>query len=175
MAKKRANGEGNIRKRKDGRWEGRYTAGVDPETGKPIAKSVLARTQRECKEKLQKAMEELEKIDVTKRRDYTVGEWAQLWYENYAKPSVRASTAAYYKNYIDQHGIWQSNDVYFVVIYYAIPAYYPELELQIVFLSGFNANHLYKAKSRKAWIIHRCLAVLCLSQSIPRYLPALVF
>ena len=65
-AKKRANGEGNSRKRKDGRWEGRYTAGVDPETGKPIAKSVLARTQRECKEKLQKAMEELEKIDITK-------------------------------------------------------------------------------------------------------------
>ena len=30
MAKKRANGEGNIRKRKDGRWEGRYTAGIDP-------------------------------------------------------------------------------------------------------------------------------------------------
>ena len=111
MAKKRANGEGNIRKRKDGRWEGRYTAGVDPETGKPIAKSVLARTQRECKEKLQKAMEELEKIDVTKRRDYTVGEWAQLWYENYAKPSVRASTAAYYKNYIDQHIMPRIGDI----------------------------------------------------------------
>ena len=111
MAKKRANGEGNIRKRKDGRWEGRYTAGVDPETGKPIAKSVLARTQRECKEKLQKAMEELEKIDVTKRRDYTVGEWAQLWYENYAKPSVRASTAAYYKNYIDQHIVPRIGDI----------------------------------------------------------------
>lgn len=30
MAKKRANGEGNIRKRKDGRWEARYTAGHDP-------------------------------------------------------------------------------------------------------------------------------------------------
>ena len=30
MPKKRANGEGNIRKRKDGRWEGRYTAGYDP-------------------------------------------------------------------------------------------------------------------------------------------------
>ena len=27
MAKRRANGEGIIRKRKDGRWEGRYTAG----------------------------------------------------------------------------------------------------------------------------------------------------
>lgn len=32
MAKKRANGEGNIRKRKDGRWEGRYTAGYDEKT-----------------------------------------------------------------------------------------------------------------------------------------------
>ena len=61
MAKKRANGEGNIRKRKDGRWEGRYTAGIDPETGKPIAKSVLARTQRECKEKLQVNMKNIRK------------------------------------------------------------------------------------------------------------------
>ena len=31
MAKKRANGEGNIRKRADGRWEGRYTADADEE------------------------------------------------------------------------------------------------------------------------------------------------
>ena len=38
MAKKRANGEGNIRKRADGRWEGRYTAGYHPETGKRIIK-----------------------------------------------------------------------------------------------------------------------------------------
>ena len=53
-AKKRANGEGNIRKRKDGRWEGRYTAGHDPETGTAIYKNVLAKTQKECKEKLDK-------------------------------------------------------------------------------------------------------------------------
>ena len=38
MAKKRANGEGNIRKRKDGRWEGRYTAGYDEKTGKRLIK-----------------------------------------------------------------------------------------------------------------------------------------
>ncbi len=36
MPKRRANGEGNIRKRKDGRWEGRYTVGHDPETGKAV-------------------------------------------------------------------------------------------------------------------------------------------
>ena len=35
MAKRRAKGEGSLRKRSDGRWEGRYTAGRD-ETGKLI-------------------------------------------------------------------------------------------------------------------------------------------
>ena len=57
--KKRANGEGSLRKRKDGRWEGRYTAGNDPATGKPIHKSVLAKTQSEAKEKLKQAIAEL--------------------------------------------------------------------------------------------------------------------
>lgn len=61
MPKKRANGEGSLRKRKDGRWEGRYTAGCDPTTGKPIHKSVLAKTQSEAKEKLKQATETLRK------------------------------------------------------------------------------------------------------------------
>ena len=58
MAKKRANGEGNIRKRKDGRWEGRYTAGYDPTTSKRIIKNVLGKTQAEVKEKLASALED---------------------------------------------------------------------------------------------------------------------
>ena len=72
MAKRRASGEGNIRKRKDGRWEGRYTAGHDPQTGKAIIKNVLAKTQKECKEKLKQAIEKNEKIDVFKAEQYTV-------------------------------------------------------------------------------------------------------
>ena len=39
MAKKRANGEGSIRKKPNGRWEGRYTQGIDPSTGRAIQKS----------------------------------------------------------------------------------------------------------------------------------------
>ena len=35
-----AKGSGTIRQRKDGRWEARYTAGVDPKTGKQIQKSI---------------------------------------------------------------------------------------------------------------------------------------
>ena len=34
MAKRRPSGDGMVRKREDGRWEGRYTAGYDPKTGK---------------------------------------------------------------------------------------------------------------------------------------------
>ena len=52
MAKKRVNGEGTIGKRKDGRWEARYIAGRDPETGKQIRKSILGKTQAEVRAKL---------------------------------------------------------------------------------------------------------------------------
>ena len=65
MAKKRANGEGNIRKRKDGRWEGRYTAGHDA-SGKAIYKNVLGKTQAEVKEKLKRAIEENKGLDIVK-------------------------------------------------------------------------------------------------------------
>ena len=75
MAKRRANGEGNIRKRKDGRWEGRYTAGRDPETGKTIYKNVLGRTQAEVKQKLKTVIEESSSLDPAKAGQYTVGQW----------------------------------------------------------------------------------------------------
>ena len=85
MPKRRANGEGNIRKRKDGRWEGRYTVGHDPETGKAIIKNVLGKTQAEVKEKLKKAIEENVGIDYGRAKTYTVGIWLEVWMENYEK------------------------------------------------------------------------------------------
>jgi len=103
MPKKRANGEGSIRKRKDGRWEGRYTAGCDPATGKPIHKSVLAKTQSEAKEKLKQAIAEAEKLDMSRAKSYTLGAWIKLWYEVYAEPRLREKTKDYYLNYIDNH------------------------------------------------------------------------
>ena len=63
MPKRRANGEGNIRKRKDGRWEGRYTAGYDA-NGKAITKNVLGKTQAEVKDKLRAAIEDLSLIHI---------------------------------------------------------------------------------------------------------------
>ena len=45
MSKKRATVEGNIRKRKDVLWDGRYTARYD-QTGKRIIKNVLGKTHK---------------------------------------------------------------------------------------------------------------------------------
>jgi len=103
MPKRRANGEGNIRKRKDGRWEGRYTVGHDPETGKAIIKNVLGKTQAEVKEKLKKAIEENVGIDYGRAKTYTVGNWLGVWYENYAKIKMRPSTYLTYHGYIENH------------------------------------------------------------------------
>ena len=103
MAKRRANGEGNIRKRSDGRWEGRYTAGRDPDTGKVIYKNVLAKTQKECKEKLRQAIEENAKVDAIRAERYTVGQWMDVWFENCAKIKVRPSSHKTYRGYIDNH------------------------------------------------------------------------
>ena len=93
MAKKRANGEGSIRKKPSGRWEGRYTQGIDPVTGKAIQKSVSAKTQAECKEKLAKAIRENRGVPLNHTGDYTAAEWCRLWFETYSKPNIRYNTA----------------------------------------------------------------------------------
>ena len=54
---RRTKGEGTLRKRKDGRWEGWFNIGKD-ENGKTKRKSVTAKTKSEWQEKLNKAKEE---------------------------------------------------------------------------------------------------------------------
>ena len=57
---KRKSGEGLIRLRSDGRWEGRYVVGYD-DRGLPITKNVLAKTKRDCQEKLKDKINGVEK------------------------------------------------------------------------------------------------------------------
>ena len=113
MAKRRAKGEGSLRKRSDGRWEGRYTAGRDPDTGKLIYRNVLARTQSECKAKLKAAIAQQGSEDMTPgdeaqtcekpKEHYTLGSWMRLWYEVYSKPNIRMTTQEFYSNFIEKH------------------------------------------------------------------------
>ncbi len=102
MAKRRANGEGSIRKRKDGRWEGRYTAGRDPVTGRTIYKNVLGKTQAEVKAKLKSAIEK-SGVQSLRTERYTVGQWLDAWMENYAKLQIRASSYKTYQGFVENH------------------------------------------------------------------------
>ena len=103
MAKRRANGEGSIRKRKDGRWEGRYTVGKHPETGKTIYKNVLGKTQAEVKDKLSAAIAESSKLDLLKAEQYTVAAWLEYWLETYGKIKMRPSTYSSYTGNLRIH------------------------------------------------------------------------
>ena len=55
-----AKGAGMIRKRSDGRWEGRYTVGFDPKTGKQVQKSIYAPSQKEVRQKLTQIVSEID-------------------------------------------------------------------------------------------------------------------
>ena len=61
-----------MRKRSDGRWEGRYTAGTAPNIGKPISRNVLGKTQAETREKLKPVIQQAEQVDAAQYEKYTV-------------------------------------------------------------------------------------------------------
>lgn len=97
MAKRRASGEGAIRKRKDGRWEGRIVVGHKSDN-KPIYKSVFAKTQKELLPKLHKLIDEYSNIDLTEDSNMQLEKWFDIWLEKYVKPTVKTSTYSNYKN-----------------------------------------------------------------------------
>jgi len=100
---RRANGEGSIYKRKDGRWEGRFTVGYR-ETGRQIYKNVLAKTQAECKEKLKAIAAAMEIQEETPPMTaYTVAEWIDCWYGNFIRPNLRETTRNQYECFIRHH------------------------------------------------------------------------
>lgn len=103
MAKKRKSGTGTIRQRGDGRWEGRVVIGYD-DSGFPKTKNVLAKTKRECQEKLRQLTESMVgRNDRKVKSDMLFGDWLCYWYENHSKPMLRASTQNNYENVIYNH------------------------------------------------------------------------
>lgn len=100
MGRKRKSGEGTVRLRKDGRWEGRVVIGYD-EKGLPKTKNVLAKTKGECEEKLAGLKAIVGKPAPAKAKpDMPFGDWISFWYETYRKPAVRPSTQRCYEGFI---------------------------------------------------------------------------
>lgn len=102
MAKKAPDGHGSMRKRADGRWEGRYTAGIDPKTGKQIQRSIYGKTQKEVREKLRNVLVELDKGTYVTPSQMTVSEWLDIWYTEYIG-NTTVHTHKSYKGIVDNH------------------------------------------------------------------------
>lgn len=102
MGKRRPSGDGMVRKREDGRWEGRIVVG-HKESGEPIFRYLSAKTQKELLKKLHQNIEEYRDVDLSENSKMPLGQWLDRWLEEYAVPSVRSSTLEGYRGYIERN------------------------------------------------------------------------
>jgi len=93
LAKKRANGDGNLRKRPSGLWELTTMIGYQPD-GRRKTKSFCGKTQKEARDKAKAFMiDKAQGLDVG--RAYSFSEWADIWYEG-RKCSISPTTQENY-------------------------------------------------------------------------------
>lgn len=98
-ATKNAKGGGTIRKHSDGRWEARYTLGIDPKTGKQIQKSVYGKTQKEVRQKLTAITAEIDDgtyMDIPRLK---TADWLNTWVAEYIG-NVKSSTRKSYQDHV---------------------------------------------------------------------------
>lgn len=100
--KRNDNGNGSTRKRADGKWEGRYSAGYDPATGKLISRSVYGKTQKEVRQKLNEILRDLQDGTYVAPNKMTVSEWLDIWLKEYTL-NIRPATKAAYEQHVRVH------------------------------------------------------------------------
>ena len=91
MAKRRPSGDGMVRKREDGRWEGRIVVG-HKNNGNPIYRYVLAKTQAELTQKLHDMIETYRDADLSAECNMPLSEWLDKWINEYITCYVRPNT-----------------------------------------------------------------------------------
>lgn len=104
MAKKRASkGSGTQpRKRPDGRWEARFSCGIDPATGKTITRYIYGKTSAEAATKLRKATAEVDSGDYITPDKTKLSEWLDIWLSQYCN-GIKPGTVVQYQGYITNH------------------------------------------------------------------------
>lgn len=100
---RRGHNEGNIRQRADGRWEVRLSAGIDYKTGKPKRTSTCCNTRQEAISILQQQAHEVRTQGWRDPMSVTLGEWYEYWLNTYMKDTVKQSTYASYRSYLNKH------------------------------------------------------------------------
>ena len=103
MAKRRANGEGTLRQRPDGRWEARYTDNREVDPSKRL-KYITHRSQKVVIAKLKLALAEVENGGPLASNDNPAfAEWVVFWMYEYKITELRDSTFENYIRYINAH------------------------------------------------------------------------
>lgn len=100
--KKRANGEGTIRKLKDGRWEARITNGYN-EKGKQHFVTHSSKKQSDVIKWLNEYKANHKKFEQSNAVKYTVREWLDIWLDTYVKNNVKTSTRVSYEGIVKNH------------------------------------------------------------------------
>lgn len=100
--RKAANGQGTIRQRKDGTWEGRLSLGRDPSTGKLKMKYFYDKTQSDVRKAMTAFSADLDKGIYTEPTKLTVGQWLDIWHAEYMV-SVKNHTSERYESAIRVH------------------------------------------------------------------------
>ena len=104
MGKKRPDGDGLVRKRDDGRWEGRIVVG-HKDDGTPIFRYVFGKTQRELTKKLHAKILEFRGVELSEESAMTLAEWLEKWLSEYKVNTIRESTLGRYRKDIENHVI----------------------------------------------------------------------
>ncbi len=102
MAKRRPAGDGMVRKRDDGRWEGRIVIG-HRENGEPLFRHVYAKTQKALLDKLHQNIECYRDVELTEDSRMTLGQWLDRWLTEYKAGTVRPGTLKSYRCYIEYY------------------------------------------------------------------------
>ena len=104
-----AAGTGTIRKisvTKDGKkytyWQGRYTVGYDPGSGKQIQRTVTGKSQKEVSVRLRQLTTELDQGIYIAPNKFTVKSWLTTWEEEYLQ-DVKPSTVFKYRCDIENY------------------------------------------------------------------------
>ena len=97
-ALRRGHNEGNIRRRTDGRWEVRLSAGIDYKTGKVKRTSTCCNTRQEAIAILQQQAHEVRTQGWRDPMSVTLGEWYEYWLDAYMKDTIKQSTYASYRH-----------------------------------------------------------------------------
>ena len=93
--RKSAKGAGTLRKRSDGRWEGRYSIGFDAKTGKQIQKSVYGKNQKEVRQKISQIVTEIDDGSYIEPNTMKLGTWMDIWLQDYTGNVKPATYSAY--------------------------------------------------------------------------------